>query len=266
MTSPTDRAAALAAVARLADGVDNVAIALSTLPAGRQIEHGGTWRNPRFTLPHPVLEGHRFAITPNPAGGGAPLLGLSLRPGAARHRSRRLDPQRRHDRGAGAARPAAGAAGRRQLRGPAARAVGAAGRGLTGRAAARGAGGPAVLRLRPRRARVRHPQLRDRAGGQLARGRRRDRAGRTAGRSRALARRHGRRGADRAHGGRRPGAAQQPRAAGAHAGRLPGPPQRGRRRGAGSSGGRRALGGRDRLRRSQGAQAPPRADRHRHRG
>jgi altronate dehydratase len=64
MTFPTDRAAALAAVARLADGVDNVAIALSTLPAGRQIEHGGTWRNPRFTLPHPVLEGHRFAITP----------------------------------------------------------------------------------------------------------------------------------------------------------------------------------------------------------
>ena len=63
MTSPTDRPAALAAVARLADGVDNVAIALSTLPAGRRIEHVGTRRNPRFTLPHPVLEGHRFAVT-----------------------------------------------------------------------------------------------------------------------------------------------------------------------------------------------------------
>ena len=64
MTSHAGRPVALAAVARLADGADNVAIALSTLPAGRQIEHAGTWRNPRFALPHPVLEGHRFAITP----------------------------------------------------------------------------------------------------------------------------------------------------------------------------------------------------------
>ena len=64
MKSHAGRPVALAAVARLADGADNVAIALSTLPAGREIEHAGTWRNPRFALPHPVLEGHRFAITP----------------------------------------------------------------------------------------------------------------------------------------------------------------------------------------------------------
>ena len=64
MKSHAGRPVALAAVARLADGADNVAIALSTLPAGREIEHDGTWRNPRFALPHPVLEGHRFAITP----------------------------------------------------------------------------------------------------------------------------------------------------------------------------------------------------------
>ena len=64
MKSHAGRPVALAAVARLADGADNVAIALSTLPAGRVIEHDGTWRNPRFALPHPVLEGHRFAITP----------------------------------------------------------------------------------------------------------------------------------------------------------------------------------------------------------
>ena len=64
MTSHAGRPVALAAVARLAGGADNVAIALSTLPAGREIEHDGTWRNPRFALPHPVLEGHRFAITP----------------------------------------------------------------------------------------------------------------------------------------------------------------------------------------------------------
>ena len=64
MKSHAGRPVALAAVARLADGADNVAIALSTLPAGRVIEHDGTWRNPRFALPHPVLEGHRLAITP----------------------------------------------------------------------------------------------------------------------------------------------------------------------------------------------------------
>ena len=63
MTALTDRPVALSAVARLADAVDNVAIALFTLSAGRQIEHDGTGGNPRFTLPHPVLEGHRFAIT-----------------------------------------------------------------------------------------------------------------------------------------------------------------------------------------------------------
>ncbi|MCY4373333.1 MAG: UxaA family hydrolase, partial [Spirochaetaceae bacterium] len=63
MTALTDRPVALSAVARLADAVDNVAIALSTLSAGRHIEHDGTGGNPRFTLPHPVLEGHRFAIT-----------------------------------------------------------------------------------------------------------------------------------------------------------------------------------------------------------
>ncbi len=58
MTSPADRPVALPAVARLAAGADNVAIALSTLPAGQEIRHGGTWR-----LAHPVLEGHRVAVT-----------------------------------------------------------------------------------------------------------------------------------------------------------------------------------------------------------
>ena len=68
MTVPEDRpaalpaaalpAVALASVARLAARADNVAVALSTLPAGRQIRHRGTWR-----LTHPVLEGHRFAVT-----------------------------------------------------------------------------------------------------------------------------------------------------------------------------------------------------------
>ena len=62
-TAAADRPVALPAVARLADPVDNVAIALSTLSAGRPIEHGGPGRNPRFALPHPVLEGHRFAVT-----------------------------------------------------------------------------------------------------------------------------------------------------------------------------------------------------------
>ena len=62
-TASADRPVALPAVARLADPVDNVAIALSTLSAGRRIEHGGTGPNPRFALPHPVLEGHRFAVT-----------------------------------------------------------------------------------------------------------------------------------------------------------------------------------------------------------
>lgn len=58
MTDPGDRPVALSAAARLAAAADNVAIALSTLPAGQELRHGGTWR-----LAHPVLEGHRFAVT-----------------------------------------------------------------------------------------------------------------------------------------------------------------------------------------------------------
>lgn len=58
MTLPADRPVALSAAARLAAGADNVAIALATLPAGQELRHGGTWR-----LAHPVLEGHRFAVT-----------------------------------------------------------------------------------------------------------------------------------------------------------------------------------------------------------
>lgn len=58
MTLPADRPVALSAAARLAADGDNVAIALSTLPAGQEIRHGGRWR-----LAHPVLEGHRFAVT-----------------------------------------------------------------------------------------------------------------------------------------------------------------------------------------------------------
>ena len=49
----------LSAIARLANARDNVAVALSTLPPGTEVEYQGTWR-----LPHPVLEGHRFAVTP----------------------------------------------------------------------------------------------------------------------------------------------------------------------------------------------------------
>ena len=45
-------------MARLAAEGDNVAIALSTLAAGVEVDHHGTWR-----LPHPVLEGHRLAVT-----------------------------------------------------------------------------------------------------------------------------------------------------------------------------------------------------------
>ncbi len=45
-------------MARLAADADNVAVALHTLPAGQEIRHRGGWR-----LAHPVLEGHRFAVT-----------------------------------------------------------------------------------------------------------------------------------------------------------------------------------------------------------
>ena len=58
MTSPARRPAAPPVVARLAADADNVAVALSTLPAGQEIRHRGALR-----LAHPVLEGHRFAVT-----------------------------------------------------------------------------------------------------------------------------------------------------------------------------------------------------------
>ena len=57
MTSSKNQPSPLMEVARLAGKMDNVAIALTNLPAGRQIDHGHKW-----SLIHPVLEGHRFAV------------------------------------------------------------------------------------------------------------------------------------------------------------------------------------------------------------
>lgn len=58
MAVPRHHPTPLSTVARFAAEGDNVAIALSTLSAGTKIEHYGSWQ-----LPHPVLEGHRFAVT-----------------------------------------------------------------------------------------------------------------------------------------------------------------------------------------------------------
>ncbi len=51
-------------VARLAGPGDNVAIALHTLAAGSTVVHQGR----TILIPHTILEGHRFALTPIPAG------------------------------------------------------------------------------------------------------------------------------------------------------------------------------------------------------
>ena len=50
-----------AQIAKVPQHGDNVAIATERLEAGTEVEHeDGT----RFTLPHTVLEGHRFAMEP----------------------------------------------------------------------------------------------------------------------------------------------------------------------------------------------------------
>ena len=75
---PPEAARRFDSVARLAGAADNLAIAVRRLPAGALIEsaHG------HLSLSHDVLEGHRFAIAPIPA--GAPLLSWGLPFGVAR--------------------------------------------------------------------------------------------------------------------------------------------------------------------------------------
>lgn len=68
----------LSEIARLPHPSDNCAIAISDLPAGLFIQHGGQ----SFALSHQVLEGHRFAARPIPA--GAELSSWQQRFGIAR--------------------------------------------------------------------------------------------------------------------------------------------------------------------------------------
>lgn len=75
---PPETARALDTVARIAGDGDNLAIAVRRLPAGTLIAAA----DGNLTLSHDVLEGHRFAITPIPA--GAPLLSWGLPFGVAR--------------------------------------------------------------------------------------------------------------------------------------------------------------------------------------
>ncbi|MGI9336241.1 MAG: UxaA family hydrolase, partial [Gammaproteobacteria bacterium] len=71
MTAVADRLA-FEACARLPQPTDNVAIATRRLEAGTEVQYGDA----SFTLPHTVMEGHRFVLEPTAR--GEPLLSWAL--------------------------------------------------------------------------------------------------------------------------------------------------------------------------------------------